>query len=158
MEGIFDRRALPSRWFEDFFVGERFVLPTRNMSLDLFRSFADASGETHPLHTDTDYCRNRDMPAMLAHGMMVAIQTVAGAGLFPFMIEDSLIGLLDQSSRFARPVYEGDVLHPVLQVTELAPNTSTGVIGLRSTVHNQRRELVLEGTQRWLVRRQPPRE
>lgn len=91
MEGIFDRRALPSRWFEDFFVGERFVLPTRNMSLDLFRSFADASGETHPLHTDTDYCRNRDMPAMLAHGMMVAIQTVAGAGLFPFMIENSLI-------------------------------------------------------------------
>lgn len=50
------------------------------------------------------------------------------------------------------------MLHPVLQVTELAPNTSTGVIGLRSTVHNQRRELVLEGTQRWLVRRQPPRE
>lgn len=155
---MFDRRALPSRWFEDFFVGERFVLPTRNMSLDLFRSFADASGETHPLHTDMEYCRNRDMPAMLAHGMMVAIQTVAGAGLFPFMIEESLIGLLDQSSRFARPVYHGDVLHPVLQVTELAPNTSTGVIGLRSTVHNQRRELVLEGTQRWLVRKQPPRD
>jgi acyl dehydratase len=154
VEGMIDRHALPCRWFEDFFVGERFVLPTRAMSPELFRCFAEASGETHPLHTDAQYCRKREMPAMLAHGMMVAIQTVAGAGLFPFMVEESLVGLLDQSSRFARPVYAGDVLHPVLQVTELAPNTSTGVVGLRSTVHNQRRELVLEGTQRWLLRKQ----
>ncbi len=154
MEGMFDRRALPSRWFEDFYVGERFVLPSRSMSADLFRFFAEASGESHPLHTDPEYCRARELPAMLAHGMLVTIQTVAGAGLFPFMVEESLVGLLDQSSRFARPVYAGDVLQPVLQVTELAPNNSTGVVGLRSTVHNQRKELVLEGAQRWLLRKQ----
>jgi acyl dehydratase len=158
VEGLIESRSPPSRWFEDFFVGERFVLPSRAMSASLFGAFADASGETHPLHTDPEYCRNRELPAMLAHGMMVAIQTVAGAGLFPFMVEDSLVALLDQSSRFVRPVYEGDVLQPVLQVTALSPNTSTGVIGLRSTVHNQRRELVLEGTQRWLLRKQPERD
>ena len=91
MDGMFERHTLPSRWFEDFYLGERFVLPTRTMSPDLFRCFADASGETHPLHTETEYCLQRGMPAMLAHGMMVAIQTVAGAGLFPFMIEESLV-------------------------------------------------------------------
>jgi len=158
VEGAFARRSLPSRWFEDFHIGERFVLPTRSMTADLFRCFAEASGETHPLHMDRAYCESRDMPGLLANGMMVAIQTVAGAGLFPFMVEESLVGMLDQSSRFARPVYEGDVLHPVLQVTGLAPNSTTGVIGLRSTVHNQRRELVLEGMQRWLLRKQPDRE
>jgi len=158
VEKLLDKRVLPSRWFEDFHVGERFELPSRAMSPELFRSFADASGERHPLHTDADYCRDRDLPGIQAHGMLVALQTVAGAGLFPFMVEESLIALLDQSSRFARPVFVGDVLHPVLQVTELAPHASNGTIRLRSTVHNQHRQLVLEGTQRWLLRKHNDRE
>lgn len=153
--GIQPPRALESRWFEDFFLGERFTLPTRTLNETAFRSFADASGEAHPLHNDLAYCRDQGHPEMLAHGFLVAIQTAAGSGLLPFMIEESLVTLLDQSSRFVRPVYAGDTLHPVLQVSELAPNNATGVLALRSTVHNQRRELVLEGTQRWLLRKRP---
>ncbi len=155
---MLDKRVLPSRWFEDFYLGERFELPPRVMTPKLFRAFADASGEAHPLYTDAKYCKERDLPGVVAHGMFVAIQTVAGAGLFPFMVEESLVRMVDQTSRFARPVYAGDVLQPVLQVTELAPHASTGVIGLRSTVQNQKRELVLEGTQRWLLRKQNERE
>lgn len=148
-------RGLESRWFEDFHLGERFVLPVRVLDEAAFRWYAAASGEAHPLHNDRAYCRDHGHPGLLAHGFLVAIQTTAGSGLLPFMIEESLVTLLDQSSRFARPVYAGDTLHPVLQVSELAPNTSTGIVGLRSTVHNQRRELVLEGTQRWLLRTRP---
>lgn len=158
MDGVLaieDRPGPQSRWFEDFRVGETFVLPTRTLTASLFRAFTDASGEAHPLHTDSEYCRAQGLPDMLAHGFLVTIQTAAGAGLFPYLVEESLVGLLDQSSRFARPVHAGDELFPVLQVTELAPNNSTGVLGMRSTVHNQRRELVLEGTQRWLLRKKP---
>lgn len=158
MDGVFDvamQRSIPSRWFDDFVIGERFVLPSRTLTASLFRAFAEASGEAHPLHIDADYCRARGLPDVLAHGFLVTIQTAAGAGLFPYMVEESLVGLLDQSSRFARSVHAGDTLNPVLQVTELAPNNSTGVVSMRSTVHNQRRELVLEGTQRWLLRMRP---
>jgi acyl dehydratase len=42
-----------------------------------------------------------------------------------------------------------------LEVDELSPNRTTGVIGLHSTVHNQRRELVLDGRQRFLLRKRP---
>ena len=38
---------------------------------------------------------------------------------------------------------------------ELTANRTTGVVGFRSTVHNQRRELVLEGSQKFLIRRRP---
>jgi acyl dehydratase len=38
-------------------------------------------------------------------------------------------------------------------VTELVPGRTTGVVTLRSTVFNQRKELVLEGMQKFLVRR-----
>ena len=154
----FDPRAhrlAPQRWFEDFSLGERFPLPSRTMTEAIFLAFQAASGDNHPVHYDVEFCRARGMPGMLAHGYQVPIQTAAGAGMLPFMIEDSLKGFLDQSSRFLRPVFAGDTLYPALEVDEITPQRSTGILGLRSTVHNQRGELVLEGRQRYLLRRRP---
>ena len=48
----------------------------------------------------------------------MAIQGAAGAGIFPHIIGDSLIGFLEQSSRFLKPVYCGDTLYPMLEVSE----------------------------------------
>ena len=93
------------------------------------------------------------MPHMLAHGFQVAIQTAAGAGLFPHMVEESLKGFLDQSSRFLHPVFVGDTLYPALEVDELTPQRTTGILGLRSTVHNLAGTLVMEGRQRYLLRK-----
>ena len=149
-------RMVPEqRWFEDFFLRERFVLPSRTMTEAIFLAFQAASGDNHPIHYDAEYCRARGLPGMLAHGLQTLIQTAAGAGLFPYLTEDSLVGFLDQSSRFLKPVFVGDTLYPALEVDELTPNRSTGVVGLASTVHNQRGELVLEGRQRYLLRRRP---
>ncbi len=148
-------RLAAQRWFEDFSLGERFLLPSRTMTEALFLAFQAASGDNHPIHYDVAFCRARGMPHMLAHGYQVLIQTAAGAGMFPFMVEDSLMGFLDQSSRFLVPVYVGDTLYGALEVAEIAPNRSTGVIGLASTVHNQKGELVMDGKQRYLVRKRP---
>jgi acyl dehydratase len=147
-------RMVPKqRWFEDFYPGERFVLPSRTMTEAIFLAFQAASGDNHPIHYDVEYCRARGMPGMLAHGLQTLIQTAAGAGLFPYLTEESLIGFLEQSSRFLKPVFVGDTLYPALEVDELTPNRSTGVVGLASIVHNQRGEVVLEGRQRYLLRR-----
>jgi acyl dehydratase len=93
---------------------------------------------------------------MLAHGYQVLIQTAAGSGLFAFLVEDSLKGFLEQSSRFLHPVFVGDTLYAALTVDELTPQRSTGVLGLASTVHNQHGTLVMEGRQRYLLRKRPP--
>ncbi|MBR0663466.1 MaoC family dehydratase [Roseomonas hellenica] len=143
------------RWFEDFALGERFVLPSRTMTDALFAAFQLASGDNHPVHYDVEYCRSHGMPGMLAHGYQILIQTAAGAGLFPHLVERSLKGFLDQSSRFLHPVFAGDTLYAALTVDELSPNRTTGVVGLASTVHNQRGVLVMEGRQRYLLRRRP---
>ncbi len=144
------------RWFEDFDLGERFVLPSRTMTDAVFLAFQAASGDAHPIHYDVEFCRARGMPNLLAHGFQVAAQTCPGAGLFPYLVEDSIIGFLEQSSRFLKPVFSGDTIYPALEIVELTPGRSTGVIGLASTVHNQRRECVLEGSQRYLIRKRPP--
>lgn len=157
----FDPRAhrmVPEqRWFEDFVLGERFVLPSRTMTDALFAAFQLASGDNHPVHYDAEYCRAHGMPGMLAHGYQILIQTAAGAGLFPHLVEESLKGFLDQSSRFLHPVFAGDTLYAALTVDELSPNRTTGVVGLASTVHNQKGALVMEGRQRYLLRRRTPR-
>ena len=147
-------RMVPEqRWFEDLVLGERFVNPSRTMTSAVFAAFQTASGDTHPIHYDVEYCRARGMPNLLAHGFQTLINTAPGAGLFPFMVEESLVGFLEQSSRFLKPVYADDTIYPALEVTELTPGKTTGVVVLRSTVFNQRRELVLEGSKKFLIRR-----
>ena len=115
-------RMVPQqRWFEDFVLGERFVIPSRTQTSAVFAAFQTASGDTHPIHYDVEYCRARGMPDLLAHGFQTLVHTAPGAGLFPYLVEESLVGFLEQSSRFLKPVYAGDTIYPALEVTELVP-------------------------------------
>ncbi len=62
-------RLVPTqRWFEDFHLGERFPLPSRTMTEAIFLAFQAASGDTHPIHYDVEYCRRHGFPNLLAHG------------------------------------------------------------------------------------------
>ena len=145
-----------SSYFEDMKIGQRFVIPSRTMGDAIFAAFQLASGDNHPIHYDVEYCRAKGHPQMLAHGFQVAIQTAPGAGMLPHVLEDSLIGLIEQSSKFLKPVYCGDTVYPALEIVDLTPGKTTGVITLKSTVHNQHRQLVLEGEQKMLVKKKNP--
>ncbi len=146
-------RFAEPQYFEDLAVGTEFYIPSRTLTDANFTAFQAVSGDNHPIHYDIEYCRARGHPGLLAHGFQVLIQTVAGAGIFPHVIGDSLIGFTEQSSRFLKPVYAGDTVYPMLAITELTPQRTTGVVTVRSTVHNQRGELVLEGEQKYLIKR-----
>ncbi len=149
------RRQTPSRYFDDFRLGETYVLPSRTMTGGLFAMFQAASGDNDPIHYDVEYCRERGHPDMLAHGMMVLIQSAAGAGDFPRQVADSLKGMLDISGRLLQPVYRGDTLYPELEIVELTPQRTTGILTMRAAIHNQHDALVFEGTHRYLIRKQP---
>ena len=113
-------RMVPEqRWFEDFVLGERFVIPSRTQTSAVFAAFQTASGDTHPIHYDVEYCHARGMPDLLAHGFQTLVHTAPGSGLFPYLVEESMIGFLEQSSKFLKPVYAGDTIYPALEVTEL---------------------------------------
>lgn len=144
------------RYFEDFRIGERFLLPSRTMTDALFAAFQLASGDNHPSHYDVEYCRAHGAPQLLAHGFQVLAQTAAGAGLFPHMVEESMKGFIEQSSRFLKPVHVGDTLYCALEVTELTPGRTTGVITLGSSVRNQNDLLVMDGQQKYLLKKRHP--
>jgi len=91
-----EHRFGPTHWFEDLKVGQKFYINSRTQTESMFAAFQLASGDNHPIHYDREYCRARGHRDMLAHGLQVAIQGAAGAGIFPHVIGDALVGFLEQ--------------------------------------------------------------
>ena len=142
-----------SRYFDDLTIGERFYIPSRTVTEADFAAFRTVSGDNHPIHYDVEYCKERGHPAPLAHGFQVLCFTAAGAGTFAHVIGESLIAFIEQSSRFLKPVYPGDTLYPSLTVAALTPQRTTGVATIAVTVHNEKGELVLDGEQKYLLKK-----
>lgn len=141
------------RYFDDFELGEIFRAPSRTMSDAYFQVFQAASGDNHPIHYDREYCKRHGHRDILAHGYQVLIQTCPGATMLPHMIDESMIALIEQSSKFLGPVYSGDTVYPTLTIIDLKAQRTTGVITLRATVHNQDGDMVMDGDLKLLVRR-----
>jgi acyl dehydratase len=146
-------RVAAPRGFADLKVGETFRSPSRTVTDAHFSAFQALSGDNHPIHYDVEYCRARGYPGVLAHGLQVLCFTAAGAGSFAHAIGDALIGFVEQSAKFLKPVYPGDTLYPQLTVAELKQQRTTGVVIMTATLHNQRGELVLTGEHKYLLRK-----
>lgn len=145
-------RLLPQRGFAQLRIGEVFRAPSRTLDAANFAAFQTVSLDNHPIHYDREYCARLGYPAPLAHGLQVLAFTAAGAGFFPHVIGEALIGFVEVSAKFLKPVYPGDTLYPALEIVELVPQRTTGIVAMRATVHNQSGALVLEGTHRYLLR------
>ena len=142
-----------TRYFEDFGVGDKYVLPSRTQTSSIFSMFQAASGDNDPIHYDKEFCKKKGHPDMLAHGLQVLIQTAAGAGSFPSEVRDSLIGLIEVSGKMLKPVYREDTLYPELVVSKLVPQNTTGVLEMKATVKNQKNIIVFEGSHKYLIKK-----
>ncbi len=155
MEGAPDLdnwRVVALRGFDELALGEVFRLPSRTIGDGNFAAFQAVSLDNHPIHYDAEYCRRLGHPGPLAHGLQVLSFTAAGAGLFPHVVGEKLVGFIEVSAKFLKPVHPGDTLYPALEIAELIRQRTTGIVAMRATVHNQRGELVLDGTHRYLMR------
>ena len=123
-----DYRLCDPAYFEDLSIGQKFPIPSRTMTEALFAAFQLASGDNHPIHYDVEYCKARGHPGLLAHAMQIMIQCAPGAGLFPHVVEASLVAMLEISGKMLGPVYAGDTVYPMLEIAELIEQETTGVV------------------------------
>ena len=142
-----------SKYFEDFSIGDKYLIPSRTQTSGIFSMFQGASGDNDPIHYDVEYCKKRGHPEMLAHGLQVFIQTAAGAGTFPSEVRDSLIGLIEVSGKMLKPVYREDTLYPELIVSRLTSQNTTGILEMKALVNNQDNILVFEGYHKYLIKK-----
>ena len=146
-------KSTVSKYFEDFSIGDKYVLPSRTQTSAIFSMFQGASGDNDPIHYDKEFCKQRGHPEMLAHGLQVLIQTAAGAGSFPSEVRDSLLGLIEVSGKMLKPVYREDTLYPELVISNLISQNTTGIIEMKALVNNQNNVLVFEGFHKYLVKK-----
>ena len=142
-----------SKYFEDFSIGDKYLLPSRTQTSGIFSMFQGASGDNDPIHYDIEFCKKKGHPEMLAHGLQVFIQTAAGAGSFPSEVRDSLIGLIEVSGKMLKPVYREDTLYPELVVSKLISQKTTGILEMKATVNNQKKILVFTGYHKYLIKK-----
>ena len=142
-----------SKYFEDFSIGDKYLIPSRTQTSGIFSMFQAASGDNDPIHYDLEYCKKRGHPEMLAHGLQVMIQTAAGAGTFPSEVRDSLIGLIEISGKMLKPVYREDTLYPELMISKLISQNTTGVLEMKAAIYNQKNILVFEGFHKYLIKK-----
>ena len=142
-----------SKYFEDFSIGDKYLIPSRTQTSGIFSMFQAASGDNDPIHYDLEFCKNRGYPEMWAHGLQVLIQTAAGAGTFPSEVRDSLIGLIEVSGKMLKPVYREDTLYPELIVSRLTSQNTTGILEMKALVNNQDNILVFEGYHKYLIKK-----
>ena len=141
------------RGFDDLKVGEVYRSPSRTVTEAHFAAFQVISGDNHPIHYDIEFCRAHGHRGLLAHGFQVLAASAVGAGLFPHMIGEKLIGFIEQSSKFLKGVYVGETLYPAHTIRALIPLRTTGVVVMAATIHNQNSELVITGEHKYLQRK-----
>jgi acyl dehydratase len=146
-------KVIETRGFDELKVGEVFRSPSRTVTESHFAAFQVISGDNHPIHYDREYCKAHGLRDMLAHGFQVLCFSAAGAGSFPHVVGDKLIGFIEQSSKFLKGVYVGDTLYPAHTITALIAQRTTGVVVMAATIHNQNSELVLTGEHKYLLRK-----
>jgi acyl dehydratase len=148
----FSRPLVAQRGFDQLQVGEQFPLPARTLTDAHFAAFQLLCGDNHPIHYDRRYCEALGHKDLLAHGLHLLTLTAAGAGLFPHVVGADLVGFIDVQAKFLAGAYPGDTLYPLLQITALERQRSTGVVRMKATLHNQQGKLVLEGSHAYLLK------
>ena len=142
-------------YWEEWKIGAEFVTSARTITETDIINFAGISGDYNPLHIDEEFCRNTQFGTRIAHGPLG--YSIAPALIFQLQLyDDTLIAFLGfDSLKFTKPVKIGDTIHARLEVIEKRETSKSdrGIMKRLFQVLNQNNELVQEGVQAFLLKR-----
>ena len=126
--------------FNDIFIGQTAEC-FHNVTHDDIAKFVELSGDNNKLHVDFNYANKTEFKRPVAHGMLGAsfISSIIGTKL----PGDGALWFASQIE-FLLPTYIGDELKIVAQVIHKDERNQT--IELRTSIFNQHRQLVTNGT------------
>jgi 3-hydroxybutyryl-CoA dehydratase len=145
---------VPQRYLDDFKPGEVFSGKPQTLTAKHFAQFAEMTGDAHPLHYNNDYARAKGWDGPLAHGLLLLSLCAIGAAPLSDELNESMVAMLGNDVRYRRPALAGDTLTAQFTVRTVEPkDDGRGILRLAIALHNQRGELVLEGTHVVMLRR-----
>ena len=141
-------------FFDDLKPGMRFESPPKTLRETHYVLFSAITSDAHPIHYSDLYAKEHGLPGPLAHGLLLTAFTALGASPVSHSLGESMIAMVEQSSRFVRPAVSGDTLVTVFEVESVEPRSGDrGAVTLSTKLMNQRDEIVVEGRHTYLVRR-----
>ncbi|MBN1424673.1 MaoC family dehydratase N-terminal domain-containing protein [Candidatus Fermentibacteria bacterium] len=144
------RRGL---FFDEFEQGLSILTPRRTISEADIVNFAGLSGDFNPLHMDEEFARTTPHGGRIAHGMLSAAVS-SGLAALTGIFDGTVVALLEVDARFVGVVRAGDTVQLELEfgAKKKAPQGDSGLVVLKTTLRNQRSEVVSEGKWKLLVR------
>ncbi len=113
---------------------------TKSITDEDVRAFAQASGDTNPVHLDDAYAATTQFGRRIAHGMLTA-------SLISAILGNDLPGpgtiYLGQDLKFKAPVYLGDTVTAVVELIKYREEKR--IATFRTTCTNQDGTLIFEG-------------
>lgn len=134
-----------SLFFEEFFIGQKFITKSRTITEADIIQFAGLSWDHNQLHTDTEYAAKTQYGKRIAHGLL---GVVAHSGLAYRLTEESILAFLEMKWQFKLPIYIGDTIHVEQVVKDMRESSkeNRGILTFEKEVINQRKEVVQTGT------------
>ena len=141
------------RYYEELEVGQRFETPRRTVIEADIATFAGLTADFNPLHTDEVFAAQSDFKGRITHGPMI-VGMAFGLASRTHLMDGTVLGLLDISWKFMKPVRPGDTIGALVTILEKRPTRKPdrGVVTLQLDVRNQRDETAQIGIAKVLVR------
>ena len=123
----------------DYYVGEQASM-TKTVSAADVSTFAGLIGDHNPIHIDDEYARTSRFGKRVAHGAFTG-------GLISAVLGNKLPGpgsiYLSQQLEFLAPVFIGDTITAVVEVTSWRPEKR--IITFKTDAYNQEEKQVVTG-------------
>ena len=107
----------PQTMFEDLAVGMTASITRRMTDADI-RKFAEATGDTNPIHLDEEFAKGTIFKTRIAHGMLTASHI---SSVFATRLPGAGCIYVSQEFRFKAPVRLGDDVTARVEVTGFVP-------------------------------------
>lgn len=130
---------MPELAYSDIKIGDNASL-SRTITEAHIVNFAGITGDFNPVHVDAEYAQQSMFGERISHGMLMAGLISAVLGM---QLPGSNAIYLSQDLKFTAPVKIGDTVTVTATVTEKRDDKR--IIKLRTTVSNQKGEMVVDG-------------
>lgn len=124
--------------FEDLAIGMSDSI-TRTMTDADIRKFADATGDTNPIHLDEEFAKASIFKTRIAHGMLTASHI---SSVFATRLPGAGCIYVSQGFTFKAPVRIGDAVTARVEVTGLVPEKKFAIFKTQCLVGEK---VVVEG-------------
>jgi acyl dehydratase len=142
---------MTGHYFEEFQVGQKITTVGRTISEADIMNFAGLSGDTNQIHTDAEYSKRTQFGQRVAHGIL-GLSIASGLAWRTGVLEGTVIAFREiKEWTFIKPIFIGDTIHAVLNVTETKAMSrlGAGLVTIQFDVHNQAGDSVMKGA--WTV-------